>query len=99
MRRAVTLTLTVLLAIGVFAAQGGWRVKKEIRIGGDGGWDYLTMDSAARRLYVSHATHVVVIDPDKGRVVGDIPDTPGVHGVALAPSLNRGFVSNGRGNN
>ena len=57
------------------------------------------MDSAARRLYVSHATHVVVVDVDSGKVVGDIPDTPGVHGIAIAPELNRGFVSNGRGNN
>jgi YVTN family beta-propeller protein len=57
------------------------------------------MDSAARRLYVSHNSHVVVVDPDAGKVVGEIPDTPGVHGIALAPELNRGFVSNGRGNN
>ncbi len=64
-----------------------------------GGWDYLTVDSAARRLYVSHATHVVVVDLDANKVVGDIPDTPGVHGIAIAPELNRGFVSNGRGNN
>jgi DNA-binding beta-propeller fold protein YncE len=81
------------------AAPGGYHIVKEIKIGGDGGWDYLTMDSPAKRLYVSHATHVVVIDTDKGTVAGDIPDTPGVHGVALAPDLNRGFVSNGRGNN
>jgi hypothetical protein len=52
-----------------------------------------------RRLYVSHATHVAVVDVDSGKVVGDIPDTPGVHGIAIAPELNRGFVSNGRGNN
>ena len=57
------------------------------------------MDGAARRLYVSHATHVAVVDVDSGKVVGDIPDTPGVHGIAIAPELNRGFVSNGRGNN
>jgi len=57
------------------------------------------VDSTARRLYVSHNTHVVVVDPDAGKVVGDIPDTPGVHGIALVPALNRGFVSNGRGNN
>src|ERR1700683_3516959 len=67
-------------------------------VGGDGGWDYLTADTAARRLYVSHATHVVVLDLDSGKVVGDIPDTPGVHGIALAPQLNRGFISNGREN-
>jgi DNA-binding beta-propeller fold protein YncE len=99
MRKAITLTLSALFAIASFAAPTGWKILKEIKIGGDGGWDYLTMDSAARRLYVSHATHVVVVDPDAGKVVGDIPDTPGVHGIALAPALNRGFVSNGRGNN
>ncbi len=99
MKKALVLALSALFAIAVFAAPTGWKVLKEIKIGGDGGWDYLTMDSAARRLYVSHATHVVVVDPDAGKVVGDIPDTPGVHGIALAPDLNRGFVSNGRGNN
>jgi DNA-binding beta-propeller fold protein YncE len=52
-----------------------------------------------QRLYVSHATHVVVVDLATGKVVGDIPDTPGVHGIALATELNRGFISNGRGNN
>jgi YVTN family beta-propeller protein len=57
------------------------------------------VDSAAHRLYVSHATHVVVIDLESNKVVGDIPDTPGVHGIALAPKLNKGFISNGRGNN
>lgn len=99
MRKALTLALAALFAIAAFAAPTGWKTLKEIKIGGDGGWDYLTMDSSARRLYVSHATHVVVVDPDAGKVVGDIPDTPGVHGIALAPGLNRGFVSNGRGNN
>lgn len=99
MRKVITLTLAALFAIAAFAAPTGWKVLREIKIGGDGGWDYITMDSAARRLYVSHATHVVVVDPDAGKVVGDIPDTPGVHGIALAPELNRGFVSNGRGNN
>src|SRR5256885_15360717 len=57
------------------------------------------MDSAARRLYLSHATHVVVVDPDAGKVVADIPDTPGVHGIQIVTSLNRGFISNGRRNN
>jgi len=93
------LTLAALFALGAFAAPTGWKIIKEVKIGGEGGWDYATMDSAARRLYVSHNTHVVVVDPDAGKVVGDIPDTPGVHGIALAPELNRGFVSNGRGNN
>jgi YVTN family beta-propeller protein len=99
MRKVITLTLAALFAIGAFAAPTGWKILKEIKIGGEGGWDYLTMDSTARRLYVSHNTHVVVVDADAGKVVGDIPDTPGVHGIALASELNRGFVSNGRGNN
>ena len=99
MRKVIPLTLAALLAIGAFAAPTGWKILKEIKIGGEGGWDYLTIDSTSRRLYVSHNTHVVVVDPDSGKVVGDIPDTPGVHGIALAPELNRGFVSNGRGNN
>jgi YVTN family beta-propeller protein len=99
MRKIITLALAALFAIGAFAAPTGWKILKEIKIGGEGGWDYLTIDSAARRLYVSHNTHVVVVDPDAGKVVGDIPDTPGVHGIALVPALNRGFVSNGRGNN
>src|SRR5215468_11982043 len=99
MRRAITLALSAVFAIAAFAAPTGWKVLKEIKVGGEGGWDYLTMDSQARRLYVSHATHVVVVDPDAGKVVGDIPDTPGVHGIALVPELNKGFVSNGRGNN
>jgi DNA-binding beta-propeller fold protein YncE len=99
MRKALTLALSALFAIVAFAAPTGWKILKEIKVGGEGGWDYLTMDSEARRLYVSHATHVVVVDPDAGKVVGDIPDTPGVHGIALAPALNRGFITNGRGNN
>jgi hypothetical protein len=66
------------------------------RVGGEGGWDYLTIDADARRLYVSHGTRVVVVDLDKGTVVGEIPNTNGVHGIAIAPELGRGFTSNGR---
>ena len=87
-----------ILALHLSAASG-YHILNEIKIGGEGGWDYLTVDSAARRLYVSHATHVVVVDLDKNTVVGDIPDTPGVHGIAIADDLNKGFISNGRGNN
>jgi len=83
----------------VLVAATGYHIAGAIQIGGDGGWDYLTVDSAARRLYVSHATHVVVVDLDSNKVVGDIPDTPGVHGIAIADDLGKGFVSNGRGNN
>jgi DNA-binding beta-propeller fold protein YncE len=76
----------------------GYQVVKSIPIGGDGGWDYCIVDSNARRVYVSHATHVVVLDADTDAIVGDIPDTQGVHGIVLASDLGRGFVSNGRAN-
>src|SRR6478672_2825141 len=99
MRRMVALALGVLAQAVLIAAPTGYHITGEVKIGGDGGWDYLTMDGAARRLYVSHATHVAVVDVDSNKVVGDVPDTPGVHGVAVAPELNRGFVSNGRSNN
>lgn len=69
---------------------------KEIPIGGEGGWDYLSIESGAHRLYVSHATKVVVIDTEKDAIAGEIADTPGVHGFAIAPELGRGFSSNGR---
>jgi DNA-binding beta-propeller fold protein YncE len=100
MRKIISLScLFAAAAFAVFAASTGYHLIKEIKVGGEGGWDYPEMDSAARRLYLSHGTHVVVVDPDAGKVVGDIPDTPGVHGIQIAPSLNRGFISNGRGNN
>jgi DNA-binding beta-propeller fold protein YncE len=89
--------LTVLLATVSVAASGpGYKVVNTYKVGGDGGWDYLTADASARRLYISRATHVIVLDLDSGKTVGDIPDTPGVHGIALAPELGRGFISNGR---
>lgn len=74
----------------------GFHVVRTIKVGGDGGWDYLTVDTAGNRLFVSRGSHAMVIDLASGSVVGDIPNTPGIHGVALAPELNRGFTSNGR---
>jgi DNA-binding beta-propeller fold protein YncE len=88
----------VAAAGGMQAQEGPYHFSKEISVGGEGGWDYLSVDAAAHRLYVSHATHVVVIDMQAGKVVGDIPDTPGVHGFAIAADLGRGFSSNGREN-
>src|SRR5215470_5572269 len=98
---ALALALVPVLASAPLlkAAATGYHILTEIKIGGEGGWDYLTVDSPASRLYVSHASHVVVVDLATNKVVGDIPDTPGVHGIALAPELNKGFISNGRGNN
>src|SRR5882757_9099094 len=76
----------------------GYHLLKKIEVGGEGGWDYLFADSDAHRLYVSHATKVVVIDTDKDTVIGEIPDTNGVHGIAVAAELGRGFISDGRDN-
>ena len=98
MRKIMTL-FACLTAINVLqAADPNYQVVKEIQIGGEGGWDYLILDPAAHRLYVSHATKIVVADVESGQVVGEISDTPGVHGIALAPELGRGFTSNGRAN-
>lgn len=85
-----------LAALAVAAAGPGYHVTKTYKLGGEGGWDYLTADAEARRVYISRGTHVMVIDADSGKSVGDIADTPGVHGIALAPELGRGFTSNGR---
>jgi DNA-binding beta-propeller fold protein YncE len=72
-----------------------YHLVKEIPVAGDTGWDYLSVDAEARRLYVTHGTHIVVIDLDTNSIVGDIADTPGVHGFAIAPELGKGFSSNG----
>ena len=106
LRLSFTLLLVVIASVNIQAQPpqsakpaSGYHLVSRIEVGGEGGWDYLTVDSAARRLYVSHATRVVVIDLDKKAVVGEIPDTNGVHGIAIVPELGRGFTSNGRDNN
>jgi YVTN family beta-propeller protein len=78
------------------AADDRFHVVQEILLGGDGGWDYLTFDADARRLYISRSTRVEIFDPDSGKVIGTVPDTPGVHGIALAKELGKGYTSNGR---
>lgn len=75
-----------------------YHLEKEISVGGEGGWDYLSIDSSNHRLYVSHTANVVVIDTEKGAVIGEIKDTPGVHGIAIASDLSKGFTTNGREN-
>jgi DNA-binding beta-propeller fold protein YncE len=93
------IVVVMLLGASVLdAADPNYHVVKEIPIGGEGGWDYLIVDAPAHRVYVSHATKIVVADTETGQVVGEIADTPGVHGIALAPDLGRGFTSNGRAN-
>ncbi len=94
---AIAATSIVCFAcIATSRADGPYHFLKEIPVGGEGGWDYLSVDQAARRLYVSHSTKVVVIDIDKEEITGEIADTPGVHGIALAPDLQRAFTSNGQ---
>jgi hypothetical protein len=112
MRKSIVL-LTILASLSIAAifcvasfsheatpapAGSGYHVIKTVAVGGDGGWDYVYVDSDARRVYVSRGTHTMVVDADTYAVVGDIPDTQGVHGVAIASDLGRGFTSNGRSN-
>jgi DNA-binding beta-propeller fold protein YncE len=97
MRRWLPVLLALLFAAAALgAAAPGYKVVNTYKVGGDGGWDYLIADAAARRLYISRATQVMVLDLDSGKSLGDVADTPGVHGIALAPELGRGFTSNGR---
>jgi len=95
--------LAFLLILATFcivlrAGEAPYRFITKIDIGGEGGWDYASVDSTARRLYVTHGNRIIVIDMDKNAVIGEIADTPGVHGFALAPELGLGFASNGREN-
>jgi YVTN family beta-propeller protein len=78
------------------ANEGAYQFIREISVGGEGGWDILTVDSPAHRLYLSHATKVVVVDLQKNSVAGEIADTPGVHGFVAVPELGRGFSTNGK---
>src|SRR5882672_2616447 len=93
-------TVLSVLFLGTVLFQGttGYKVTGHYPIGGVGGFDYVAIDSASRRLYVSHGTQVEVLNADDGKLVGTIPDTPGVHGAAIAPRFNHGFTSNGREN-
>jgi YVTN family beta-propeller protein len=97
MRFNVFQAMACVLAFQITAAgEDSYKFVTEIPIGGEGGWDILTIDSSAHRLYLSHATKVVVVDLSKNAVVGEITDTPGVHGFVVAPELQRGFSSNGK---
>jgi YVTN family beta-propeller protein len=87
--------LLVAFTISAWAADS-YQITKKIPIPGQGSWDYLTVDEGARRLYVSHGTQVEVLDLDSGAIVGKIENTQGVHGIAIAPDLGRGFVSDGQ---
>jgi YVTN family beta-propeller protein len=83
-------------AVAGAVPERAYRLQQTIPVPGDGSWDLLTVDETARRVYVSHSTQVEVLDADSGNLVGTIPNTPGVHGIAVAPELGRGFISNGK---
>src|SRR5258705_7693291 len=100
------LGLGTLSAVALFSAasfsrhaakpgSSGYRVIKTVSVPGDEGWDYVYVDSDSRRVYISHGSHVVVMNADTYAIEGDIPDTPGVHGITVASDLGRGFTSNG----
>jgi YVTN family beta-propeller protein len=91
-RILVGLSLVVLLQA---AHAQNYKLIKSIPLGGEGGWDILSIDAQARRLYVTHATKIVVVDLAQDKVVGEIADTPGVHALAVAPELGKGFSTNG----
>src|SRR6266849_7987929 len=108
-KHLVLLGLAALSAVALFSAAAfsraaakpgasGYHVIKTVSVPGDEGWDYVYVDSDARRVYISHASHTVVMNADSYAIEGDIPDTPGVHGIAIASDLGRGFTSNGRAN-
>lgn len=97
--RFVVMSLAALLAAGslVAVAQTKWDVAKTWHIGGEGAWDYLTVDPETHRLFVPRGTHTMVIDAGSGKVLGDIPGQKIAHGVAIVPSLGRGFITDGGG--
>ncbi len=100
MRR--TLAVIIATAIAIVAlpacAQKQFKVVERVKLGGEGGWDYLTYDPEGHRLFITRGTHVMVVDTSTLKVTGDIPDLSGIHGVALDHELNRGFISNGGDN-
>jgi len=102
--KVLTIALAGLATAGIniaptaTAAAPGYHLLRSTSIPGDGGWDYLTLDSKSRRLYIARSTHASVVDIDSGKLIGDIPDLQGVHGVALDTKNGHGFTSNGRAN-
>jgi DNA-binding beta-propeller fold protein YncE len=90
--------LSAAMAFAIMQGGTGYKVETKYSVPGNGGWDYISIDSAARRLYVSHSTEVNVVDADNGTLIGTIADTPGVHGAAIASQFKHGFTSNGREN-
>jgi WD40 repeat protein len=103
--RSVAIAAIVVSAIAVFGtaapanAASEYKVLNKFKLGGDGGWDYVTVDGASRRAFIARSDRVMVVDADKGTMLGEISGVPGVHGVAVVPALNRGFATSGKDNN
>ena len=95
--RSSLIQTSMLAALAVLpaAAQSNWQVQRTFHIGGDGAWDYVTIDAQNHRLFVTRTTHTMAIDGTTGKVLGDIPGQKGSHGVAIVPRLNRGFITDG----
>ncbi len=91
---AIVLTAATFAAVPAFA-QKQFKVTNRVKLGGEGGWDYLVYDPDGKRLFLTRGSHVMVVDAATLKVTGDIPDLSAIHGVALAPEFNRGFISNG----
>jgi DNA-binding beta-propeller fold protein YncE len=96
LRWGVLLALVMVTSHEAGADAGAYKVVTQYKVGGEGGWDILTVDPDSHRLYYGRGTRMQVLDLETGKVIGEIPDTPGIHGVALAPGFGRGFTSNGR---
>ena len=97
MKSVLLLRVVCLALVGTLPPTStGYRLQTRYSVPGNGGFDYVTLDGATRRLYLSHGTEVNVVDADSGKLIGTIADTPGVHGIAIASEFNHGFTSNGR---
>jgi DNA-binding beta-propeller fold protein YncE len=89
-------SVVALVSAAAFAAAVNYQLLKKVPLPGAGSWDYISVDDAARRIYISHATQVEVLDADSFSLIGTIPNTPGVHGIAIATEAGRGYVSAGK---
>ncbi|WIG57000.1 MAG: hypothetical protein OJF61_002788 [Rhodanobacteraceae bacterium] len=95
MQRSALAVFAMLMPVCAFAATGGWKIQQRYPLGGEGGWDYLALDQASQHLYISRSDRVIVLDARDGKRVGEIDGLSGVHGIALADDLHKGFISNG----
>src|ERR1700758_112158 len=95
-KRFLLLFFSVVCLASLALAARDYQLLKKVAVPGNGGWDYLTVDEAARRIYISHSTQVDVLDADSFALVGTIPNTPGVHGIAIATEAGRGYISAGK---